>query len=79
MDFLKDLRLNINVGNRDKNKKKIDAIITSNDVILSNKSVETFNVDSDVLDHNPIGAVLAFKDLIVITQTKKQVSFLVEF
>lgn len=79
MDFLKDLRLNINVGNRDKNKKKIDAFITSNDVILSNKYVETFNVDSDVLDHNPIGAVLAFKDLIVITQTKKQVSLLVEF
>ena len=74
MDFLNDLQLKIVVGNREK-KKKIDAFITSNNVILSNESVETFDVDCDVLDHNPIGAVLTFKDLVVVSQTKEQVFF----
>ena len=71
---MNDLQLKIFVGNREK-KKKIDAFITSSNVILSNASVETFDVDSDVLDHNPIGAVLAFKDLVVVSQTKEQVFF----
>ena len=75
MDFLNDLQLKIVVGNREKKKKKIDAFITSNNVILSNESVETFDVDCDVLDHNPIGAVLTFKDLVVVSQTKEQVFF----
>lgn len=46
---------------------KIDAIIMSDNVNLSNKCVETFEVNDEVFDHNPIGAVLSF------THTKEQV------
>jgi hypothetical protein len=58
--------LKIVVGTREK-KMKIDAIIMSDNVNLSNESVETFEVNDEVFDHNPIGAVLSF------THTKEQV------
>jgi hypothetical protein len=64
------LELKIFVGTREKNKQKIDAFITSRNVVLSHDSVETFEVDNGVLDHNPIGAVLALEDLVAVTQTK---------
>jgi hypothetical protein len=60
MSFLK-----IFVGAREK-KKKIDAVV-SNFVkfLTTNQLVKTFFVDINVLDHNFIATLLAFRDLVV--------------
>ena len=53
------------VGNRP-SKENIDCFILSDNFDATSKNVETFDVDKTVLDHNPIGVTLIFKEIKVL-------------
>ena len=53
------------VGNR-QSKENIDCFILSDNFDATTKNVETFDVDKTVLDHNPIGVTLIFKEIKVL-------------
>jgi hypothetical protein len=54
--------MKIVAGNRP-NKQNIDCFILSENFVVSTENVETFDVDKTVLDHNPIGVTLIFKEI----------------